>query len=397
MHAKAVPMGAIRSQVLLLLAFALAALAAGCGGAASSKPGGEDGTEAGLSAAGAFTDAASMNQARQAHTATKLADGRVLVTGGRIQAERGTGDYGGGSGPSRYSSAEIYDPSTGTWSSAGSMSEPRAFHTATLLQDGRVLVAGDRGKKTLPDIFDPSSGTWSVAGEMVVPRGEHTATRLDDGKVLVTGGVNSFLMHRSSAEIYDPVTDIWSETGSMTDDRSNHTATLLPDGRVLAIGSGASLKFLLTAELFDPASGTWTAASPMAEGRAYHTATPLGEGRVLVVGADEKTSAEIYHAATGTWSSAGNAVETRAYHTATLLPDGRVLVAGGSVGVFVEHAEARSSAEVYDPPTNTWSSAGSMSFGRYRFTATMLEDGKVLLSAGQDGDEVTNSVELFSP
>ena len=388
-------MGTIHNYGLLLMAFALAFLAVVCGGEpASPQPGGEGGTEAAtdVPAAGAFTDTGSMDQARQAHTATELADGRVLVTGGRSRIERAEIKFS-----TIYSSAETYDPSTGTWSLAGSMSEERTSHTATLLKDGRVLVAGDRGTKTLPDIFDPSSGTWSVAGEMMVPRGEHTATLLDDGRVLVTGGVNFYLMHQTSAEIYDPATDTWSETGSMADQRSNHTATLLSDGRVLVTGSDVSLKFLPTAELYDPDSGTWSAASSMAEGRAFHTATPLEDGRVLVVGAHGKTSAETYDPATDTWSPAGNAAETRATHEAALLADGRVLVAGGSVDVFAAWADARSSAEVYDPGTNTWSSAGSMSHGRYRFTATILKDGRVLLAAGQDGDEVTGSAELYSP
>ena len=395
MRTKGVLKYSIHNYGLLLLAFASAFLAVVCGGEpASPQPGGEGETEAatGVSSAGSFAGTGEMIQPRQVHTATELADGRVLVTGGRSRIERAEIKFS-----TIYSSAETYDPSTGTWSLAGSMSEERTSHTATLLRDGRVLVAGDRGTKSSPDIFDPAIGTWSVAGDMVDPRGEHTATLLQDGRVLLAGGLNFYLLYLTSAEVYDPATDTWSETGRMAEERSNHTATLLPDGRVLVAGSDVSLKFLPTAELYDPASGAWSAASSMAESRAFHSATLLKDGRVLVVGAHGKTSAETYEPATDTWSPAGNAAETRASHTATLLMDGRVLVAGGSLDVFAAWADARSSAELYDPVTNTWSPAASMSYGRYRFTATMLKDGGVLVAGGQDADEVTGSAELYSP
>ena len=333
-----------------------------------------------------------MVQGRQAHTATLLQDGRVLAAGGRTPAEGGWAKF-----PTIYKSTEIYDPASGDWSPAGTMAEERAFHTSTLLPNGRVLIVGNRGKNTAPEVYDPASGRWSQGGEMVKSRAEHTATVLKDGRVLVTGGLSFTLAHLDSAEVYDAATDSWSAAGSMSDERSNHTATLLTDGRVLVTGSDVSLKHLPTAEVYDPATGAWTGAASMAEGRAFHTATLLQDGRVLVVGGQQKTSAEIYDPTTGTWSSAGDASEPREGHTATPLGNGLVLVAGGSLDLFLATALGRSSTEVYDPSSNTWAQTGVMAVPRYRFTATTLSDGRVLLAGGQHKEEVTDSAELFSP
>ena len=374
--------------VVLGLSIAIAACA-GDSGSSGSAGGGGAGSE---KAAGRFDPTGKMVQGRQVHTATLLQDGRVLAAGGRSPAEGGWTKF-----PTIYKSAEIYDPASGAWSPAGTMAEERAFHTSSLLEDGRVLIVGNRGKNTVPEIYDPSTGRWSESGEMVKSRAEHTATVLQDGRVLVTGGLNFTLAHMDSAELYDVAADTWTSTGPMADERANHTATLLSDGRVLVVGSDVSLKGLPSAEVYDPATGAWTEAATMSEGRAFHTATTLEDGRVLVVGGQKTATAEIWDPATGTWSSAGAAEEPREGHTATLLGNGLVLVAGGSFDLFLATALGRSSTEIYDPSTNTWGAAGVMAEPRLRFTATTLKDGRVLLAGGQHKEEVTDSVELFSP
>jgi Dockerin type I domain/Galactose oxidase, central domain/Kelch motif len=174
----------------------------------------------------------------------------------------------------------------GTWETTGSMADPRYRHTATLLPNSQVLVAGGIGRSgaALADaeLYDPASGLWTATGRMATKRVRHTETLLPNGKVLVAGGFNNFVS-LANAELYDPVTGLWTATGSMATERSYHTATLLPNGRVLVAG-GFNGAFLASAELYDPATGLWTATGSMADTRAEHSATLLSNGQVLVAG-----------------------------------------------------------------------------------------------------------------
>ncbi|HYO66343.1 MAG TPA: kelch repeat-containing protein, partial [Archangium sp.] len=180
----------------------------------------------------------SLDSPRQGHTATLLANGKVLVTGGRTSS-------------ANLQTAELYDPALGSWSSTGSMNSPHPGHTATILSDGKVLVSGG-GIVTTADVYDPALGSWSSAGTMNWPRTAHTATRLDNGKVLVAGGqdINGSLQ---AAEVYDPATNSWSPAATMSSPRAAHTATLLDNGMVLISGGGNSSGLLQKAEVYDPA------------------------------------------------------------------------------------------------------------------------------------------------
>jgi len=277
--------------------------------------------------------------------ATVLPDGKVLVSGS-----------GGALDP--LSSAELYEPTTGSWSATGNMNGVRTGHTATLLPDGKVLVAGGadrvgfggRNALTTAELYDPASGAWTATGNLNEARSYHTATLLPDGRVLVVGGLNSGGISLPSAELYDPSNGTWTATGRLIDARVNHTATLLADGKVLVVGGNPtpeSPAFLASAELYDPASGSWTATGGMIEARQGHFAALLRDGTVLVAGGSggPLASAERYDPGSGSWTATAGMIEARTAATATLLPDGSVLVAGGFGGGI----GALASAELYDP------------------------------------------------
>jgi len=321
-----------------------------------------------------FKTTGSMNDRRYSHTATLLNNGKVLVTGGQHDVLQAI--------PTivllhiTLATAELYDPTSGTFTGTGSMETARLYHTWTLLKDGTVLVTGGLDSNNLPlasaELFDPTTGTFTpTTGRMSVARYGHTATLLNNGKVLVTGGAGG-----TTAELYDPTSETFTPTtGSMEAARSYHTATLLKDGTVLLTGGG-----LATAELYEPTSETFTPTTgSMETARLYHTSTLLKDGTVLVTGGEDSNnqalaSAELYDPTTDTFTPTTDTMATiRSGHTATLLSDGTVLVAGGSSGT---------TAELYDPTTGTFTGTGSMQIARAGHTATLLKDGTVLVTGG---------------
>lgn len=281
------------------------------------------------------------------HTATLLQNGKVLLAGGFVNS---VWDYSGISGS--YNVATLYDSATGVFTGTGNMTANRGDHTATLLANGKVLIAGGAGQDPTgtglasAELYDPSTGTFTQTGSMAVGRFLHTATLLQNGKVLIVGGVlKSASDPVATAEVYDPATGIFTMTGAMATAREQHTATLLADGRVLIVGGATSAGAgdpTATAEVYDPSTGSFSVTGSMTEARTYHTATLLPSGKVLVAGGgDENSTAEVYDPATGSFSITGGMEIGRSGHTATLLPNGSVLVAGG--GIFAGLA----SAELY--------------------------------------------------
>ena len=275
--------------------------------------------------------------------------------------------------------------------------------TATLLRDGRVLVAGGADFWAVLDVaqlYDPDTGTWTAAGAMVTARQGHSATLLLDGTVLVAGGRDNDGGLLASAELYDPGTGSWTTTGSLHEARTGHSATLLPDGKVLVAGGmndepNVNHPSLASAELYDPGTGSWTTTGSMGTRRAGGPATLLPDGKVLLVGGDDYgsdtlASAELYDPGTGTWAGTGSMYEVRAGHSATLLRDGRVLVAGGVDTVV--YAGAVGSAELYDPGTGSWTPTASMVGGGS--SAVLLPDGRVLVVGG-GGDGI--DAQLYDP
>jgi len=356
-------------------------------------------------AAQTWSSAGNMAIARVEHRATFLTDGRVLVTGG-FSPSSGNGGY-------NTMLAEIYDPTTNAWSATGSTVNGRVGHTATRLADGKVLVAGGiNGNICANDIttelYNPATDTWSVSGNLPFATYGHTATLLVDGRVLLAGGGNRCGAVFSSAALFDPATGAWSTTGSMTTGREWHSAVRLSDGRVLVAGGEGVSPFptLSSAEIYDPASGTWSPTGSMATTRCGCSAeflTLLADGRVLAAAGfsgmannvvPNGPSTEIYDPSTGVWTASGSMSVGRAGGTLSLLNDGRVLAVGGYDGTTTH-----SSAELWDPSTGTWSSTASLATARSAHVSRVLADGNVLVVGGTDSagcPPCLSSAELYS-
>ena len=342
-----------------------------------------------------------MTISRMWHQALLLANGRVLVHGGSLSDS---------SDDARL--AEIYDSETGTWTPTASTT--MQWPALALLADGRVLAAGGSdgfvpsgddvnvAAVAFAEIYDPSTETWTVTGSMNEPRMGHTATLLADGRLLIAGG-------DAPAELYDPTTETWTVTGNTVEARGGHTATLLLDGTVLVAGGYGNTA---SAELYDPGTGTWRATGDMPQPHAAHTATLLADGKVLVVGGErmgipdrglsrdesQRMAADIYDPSTGTWAAAGIMTEPRLYHAAALLPHGRVLVTGGLRNNEDGGPDRLATVEVYDPETGEWSASANLVAPRFGHTATLLPDGRVLLAGGQyDDPEPLPSAEIYNP
>jgi hypothetical protein len=341
----------------------------------------------------------------------------------------------------------------GAFTATGSMTTPRMGHSATLLNNGKVLIAG--GWQNVPggqhcegslhfrsyvldcvsritsaELYDPSTGAFSPTGNLTGEDLYHTATLLPSGKVLISWG--------SSAELYDPSSGTFTAIAGMAPEESTATllnngkvlftgrpatlydptdgtlvatgdyagtpgnlgpATLLPDGRVLIAGNLGCCYALGQTQIYDPNSGTFSLTAPVfSQSNGSNTATLLENGKVLAAGGgdvnDDSYSpieAGLYNPAAGTFLAVGSMTMARADDTATLLPDGTVFIAGGD---FV----SGSSTEVYDPAAERFFAIGNMVSPRLLPTATLLPDGRVLIAGGlPNAPATTSTAELYAP
>ena len=329
-------------------------------------------------------------------SAVRLRDGRVLVVGGHPTPDAYTDIQPTDAGA-------IFDPRTSTWTAIAPMHVARMEQSATLLADGRVLVAGGwspPGQESLTanaEIYDPATGRWTLTGPMSYLRYNFSMVLLPNGRVLAAGGgLNHYMVdNANSAELFDPRTGRWSPTGSMHVDRAQNTLLLLRTGKVLTVGSNDNDP---SAELYDPATGRWTPTGSMVgTPRTDVTATLLADGQVLVSGGRYVPPypgraptvypfAEVYDPTTGAWQPTGPMVVPRYEHEGVALPDGRVVVVGGAERTFryCPPCDPLSDVEIYDPISGSWSQVTPAPDAESSPVAVLLGDGSVLVT-GADG------------
>jgi len=355
-------------------------------------------------------------------TSPAHAAGQVLV---RVTNATGTS-------PNAFTARYEYGP----WRATGALGQARLNgHTATLLKDGKVLVAGGAGpdgqEMSAAELYDPATGTWTATDPMTRGRRNHTATLLGDGTVLVTGGVTPVVeggrSNGNTAELYDPATGKWAATTApMGFARHLHSATLITGttetcrdfcGKVMVVGGRdsnipTSTRSLIRTEVYNPATKSFEAQADTFASHSGQIATVLPPGtctdcgKVLIVGSygisaqgvTRDVEPEVFEPLTRTWRVTRAPTQARYTPSGLLLPSGRVLVAGGSRNNSGTARTAFREVESYDPATSLWSPLASLTVPRNRPAVAQFPDGKVLLAGGDTAaGRALASTELYNP
>ncbi|MBK7857614.1 MAG: kelch-like protein [Archangiaceae bacterium] len=336
---------------------------------------------------GRFKPAGALAVPRIGHTATLLKDGRVLVAGGRENL-------------AEHTSCELFNAKKNGWAATAKLATGRSGHTATLLDDGRVLVVGgvaheqDRFVALAScELYDPKTGRWSAAAPMHDARNVHTATKLTDGRVLVAGGVREQQGTLATVEVYDPKANTWSAVPPMHAARSGHRAVLLESGAVLVTG-GRDVKTLQSSELFE--GGKWEAAPDLSDARQQHSALLLGDGHALVVGGIApgglSNLAELWRPGEPGWKLAEHSLSlAHASFGAVVLKGGDVLLTGGEAYATIDTPLAQR----FVTAEQRWCIAGQLMVSRKSHTATLLDDGRVLITGGVSSGITESSAEIW--
>lgn len=319
-----------------------------------------------------------MTLGREGHSASLLPDGRILVAGGWT------------------ASTEVLDAALTTWTPGPPMQHPRWRHIAVSLLDGDVLVIGGGSPFEAPllttERFDYQTGAWVSAGAISATRSDATATRLADGRVLLVGGYDSSVgNYLATAEIYDPATDSWLPAAPLATVRASHTATLLTNGRVLVTGGVNRNGLPTSSEIYDSAVDSWTSAPGLTHPRGGHSSLALADGRALVA-AGYEPNAELLSSDAGSWSAAGTTARRYAHATA-VTPDGDLVLAGG----YVDIGAIVASAERFDVDTLDWSPLPALQLARVQFNLVALPDGRVVAVGGSNGRRAVRSIEILGP
>jgi N-acetylneuraminic acid mutarotase len=339
-----------------------------------------------------ISSATTMNFARAGHTATLLPDGKVLIAAGCIVD---------GCEDRLTRTAEVFDPSKNTFSNTGRLAVARVGHAAILLNSGKVLIVGGWAgpdATASAELYDPTTKVFAMTGSMNEARDGFTATRLTDGRVLIAGGYRGNMQRLSSAELYDPRQGTFTVMGRMGTARMSHSASLLPDGRVLIVGGTRSRgEVLSSAEIFDPVAGIFQTASGLRSPRHKQAAVTLNDGRIMMLGGADANEFNGQFSSTETFNpKSGQFVSSAEMKAARFkISDAATLLADGEVLI----AGSDRTAEIFNPITNTFRAvSGQLDAERSFSTVTRLLDGRVLIVGGYDLNiRVTNRTWLYNP
>lgn len=329
----------------------------------------------------------SLSNARVNHSATLLANGSLLVVGGK--------NSGSNQG------AELYDPLTGTWASTGSPSTTRYQHVAARLANGKVLIAAGATADTSPlssaELYDPAAGTWSSTGSLTTARRFLTAEALQNGKVLVIGGYDGTSNWYSSCELYDPTAGTWSSTGAMGSARGGAASGVLPSGKVLVTGGNSATAYLATAELYDPSAGTWSSAGTFSTARRQHAQVITQWGDHVVIGGGYTSSTAltattaVYDVSANSWAEGPTLSVARGKLAGLQLPGTGAVFAGGQTGTSTYAV----TAEGFTQSPNTISSLSALSSSRSNYTLSRLSPEPKMIAVGGYNGSYLATVEVF--